>query len=270
MNYEIKSNKTISLGLKELLQYRDLLFMLVFRDFKIKYVQTFLGVLWTIIQPVLTLLIFTLIFGKFIKVDTGEVPYPIFALCGMWAWNYFSIVMGQSGSSIIGAQSLVTKIYFPRLIIPVSKSIFGLFDFGVTLLFLVGVMFYYSFVPSANIFFLPFFILLLVFFSSAVGIWLSALTIRFRDVQYMVPFIIQLGLYITPVVYPSTLIPPKYLFLYYCNPMAGIIEGFRWSILGNNHIDITTIGMTAIFIFFFFIGGVLYFRKIEDKIADII
>jgi lipopolysaccharide transport system permease protein len=270
MNYEINSEKKTTLGLKELLQYRELLMMLIYRDFKIKYVQTFLGIFWTVIQPVLTLLIFTLIFGKFIKVNTGGVPYPVFALSGMWAWNYFSYVMGQSGNSIIGAQSLVTKIYFPRLVIPLSKVLFGLFDFGITFIFLVFLMFYYGYMPTASIVYLPVFVIMLVVFAMAIGVWLSALTIRYRDVQYIVPFIIQLGLYVTPVVYPSTLIPAKYLFIYYCNPMAAIIEGFRWSILGQGNMEIKTTIYTGIFVVFLLLTGVFYFRKVEDKIADII
>ncbi|MFQ3598950.1 MAG: ABC transporter permease [Chloroherpetonaceae bacterium] len=268
MQTVIDANKKFSLNLGELVAYRELLFMLAYRDVKVRYAQTALGVLWALIQPLTTLLIFTLVFGRVVKVDTSGVPYTLFALSGMSLWGYFSTVMSQAGNSIIASQNMVKKIYFPRLIIPLSKSISAFIDFGITLLFLLGMMLYHQYIPSANALWIPFFILATVFSALGVGIWLSALSIRYRDLQYVLPFAVQLGLYASPVAYPSSLVPEQYLVFYYFNPMAGMIDGMRWAMFG------TPIS-SGIFISFavavlLFVSGFIYFRKIEGEIADIV
>lgn len=261
--------KTLSLNLKELYHYQDLFWTLAFRDLRVRYAQTFLGILWAIIQPLATLIIFTLIFGKAIEVDTGNVPYPLFALAGMSTWTYFAFVMNQSGNSIIAAQQMVKKIYFPRLIIPLSKAMVGFVDFGVTIAFIVILMLYYGIAPSGNIIYLPFFILMTIIAALAVGIWLSALTIRYRDFQHVVPFMVQFGLYATPIAYPAEIIPAKYQLLYHMNPMTGIVEGFRWSLLGGNPPHVYAYLSFGIVIFLF-VTGLFYFRKIERVMADIV
>jgi lipopolysaccharide transport system permease protein len=194
-------------SLREITHYNDLLFLLAYRDYKVRYAQTVLGFLWALIQPLLTLLIFVLVFNKAVKVDTGAVPYPVFALTGMLAWSYFAYVLTQAGQSIVNSQSLVTKVYFPRLIIPVSKSIVGFIDFIIAFLLLAVVMIAYGFMPLSHLIMLPVFILLLLLFSIGAGIWFSALTIRFRDLQYVIPFLVQIGLYLSPVGYPASEIP---------------------------------------------------------------
>jgi lipopolysaccharide transport system permease protein len=264
----IRADKKFSLNFRELLEYRELLLMLSYRDIKVRYAQTALGVLWALIQPLTTLLIFTLVFGRVVKVDTGGVPYPLFALSGMALWGYFSSLMSQAGGSIIGAQGIITKIYFPRLIIPISKSLAAFVDFGITLLFLFGMMIYNQFPPSLNAVWFPLFLLATVLAGLGVGIWLSALTIRFRDLSYVIPFAVQLGMYATPVAYPSSLVPEQYLGAYFINPMAGIIEAFRWSLFGSTLHPNTWISflVTAII----FISGLYYFRKVEGEIADIV
>ncbi len=267
------SDSALKLNLKELFRYKDLFLTLAYRDLRVRYAQTFLGLLWAFIQPATTLIIFSVIFGRFVKVDTGGVPYPVFAVIGVSLWTYFSFVLSQSGNSIIGAQDMVKKIYFPRLIIPVSKAVVGFVDFAVALIILVALFLYYGITPSSNAIFIPVFILLTIISSLAVGIWLSALTIRYRDFQYVVPFLVQFGLYVTPIAFPTSVVinnlPKWATILFYLNPMAGIVEGFRWCLLGGNlSLDYFWISVGIIFILF--ISGVYYFRKLERVMADII
>jgi lipopolysaccharide transport system permease protein len=261
--------RSIWLNGKELFAYRDLFLVLAYRDLRVRYAQTFLGVLWAVIQPLCTLLIFTLVFGRAMQVDTAGVPYPVFAMCGMSAWTYFAFVMNQAGNSIIGAQGMIQKIYFPRLIIPLSKAVVGFVDFAISFLFVLGLALWFGVSLSAHIVFLPAFILLMVITALGVGIWLSALTIRYRDFQHIVPFLVQIGLYATPIAYPSTLIPERFQLLVHLNPMAGIVEGFRWSLLGGeapHPYAYFSFGLSLLL----FLTGLLYFRKIERVMADIV
>ncbi|MCK5471197.1 MAG: ABC transporter permease, partial [Cyclobacteriaceae bacterium] len=225
--------KGFGINIKELIEYRDLFYILAYRDLRVRYAQTFLGFLWAILQPVATLIILFFVFGKALKVDTGDIPYPVFALAGLSMWTYFSFVLNQSGQSVIGAQEMIKKIFFPRLVIPLSKAVVGFVDFGITLIFLIVMMIVYGITPSANVFFAPIFILLNILAALSVGIWLSALTIRYRDFQHVIPFMVQFGLYATPVAYPATFVPEKYQFIYNLNPMAGVISGFRWCLFGG-------------------------------------
>ncbi|MFT6442124.1 MAG: lipopolysaccharide transport system permease protein [Salibacteraceae bacterium] len=265
----ITSESSRKLNLKELIHYKDLFLVLAYRDLKVRYAQTFLGLLWAILQPLATLLIFTLIFGRAIKVDTGEIPYPVYALAGMSAWSYFAFVMGQSGSSIIGAGDMVKKIYFPRLIIPLSKSLVAFVDFGVTLCLLIVLMIYNGVSVSANLVFLPIFVLLNIVAALGVGIWLSALSIRYRDFQHVVPFMVQFGLYATPIAYPATLVPEKYQLLYHLNPMTGIVSGFRWCFFGDQPFDPLT-SCSFLVIILLFLSGIWYFKRMERTMADLV
>ena len=270
----IDANKSFwHLGLKELFEYKDLFYTLAYRDFRVRYAQTFLGFAWAFIQPVLTLGVFALLFQRGLQVDTGGPPYLLFAACGFAGWVYFSNVMGQASSSIIGAQGMVQKIYFPRLIIPLSKAVVGLIDFGISLLIILILMIIYRFPPSHNIVFLPFFILAAIISSLGVGIWLSALTIRYRDFQHIVPFLVRFGMFFTPVAYPAEIIVrriPHWLsIVYYLNPIAGIIEGFRWSILGGDPPGMLAY-LSFIMVILLFGSSVFYFKKVEKVIADIV
>lgn len=270
----IQSSKRFpKLDLKELFQYKDLFLLLAFRDYRVRYAQTFLGFLWAFIQPFATLLIFTIVFSKAAEVDTGDIPYPLFAICGMAGWTFFAFVLSNSGNSIVGAQQMIQKIYFPKLIIPMAKAIVGFVDFGIAFIFIIIICIYYQFIPSSNIIFLPIYIIMTVFAALTVGIWLSALTIRFRDFQHVVPFLVQFGLYATPIGYPAELITnslPKWVsFIYFLNPMAGVVEGFRWSILGGNlpnEYSYISFSVTIIL----FILGLFYFKKVEEIMADIV
>jgi len=254
---------------KELFAYRDLFLIMAYRDLRIRYAQTFLGLLWAVIQPLCSLFIFTLVFGQAMQVDTEGIKYPVFAACGMSAWTYFAFVMNQAGNSIIGAQGMIQKIYFPRLIIPLSKALVGFVDFAIGLLFVVVLALWYGVSPSPNLVFLPFFILMTVISALSVGIWLSALTIRYRDFQHIVPFMVQIGLYATPIAYPASLVDEKYQFLLHLNPMAGVVEGFRWSILGTqapHPYAWLSFGLAVLLL----LTGLVYFRKVERVMADIV
>lgn len=267
------SKRGLSLGLGELIRYKDLFLILAYRDFRVRYAQTFLGFAWAFLQPAATLTIFTLVFGKAAKIDTGGIPYPVFAIVGMSAWSYFSFVMSQAGNSILGAQGMIKKIYFPRLVIPLGKAFVGLIDFGIVFLFLLGIMWYYGYPISANIVFLPLFFLANIISSLAVGIWLSTLTIRYRDFKHLIPFAVQFGLYITPIAYPAELligrIPEWAAIIYYLNPVAGIVEGFRYCILGTPFTNwYAAISLSVMLVIF--VSGLYYFKKMEKVMADIV
>jgi len=261
------------LDLAELLRYRDLLLVLAYRDYRVRYAQTLVGLAWAFVQPTVTLLIFSIVFGRAVGIDTGAVPYPLFAVCGMAAWSYFAYVVSQSGTSIIGAQEMIKKIYFPRLVIPLSKAVVGLIDFGITALLILALMLYYGVAPSLHVAFLPLFAGAGVVAALAVGVWTSALTIRYRDFQHVVPFVVQVGLYATPVVYPAALVtdavPGWAGVVYYLNPMAGIVEGFRWAVLGTNppnSLSTLSLGITLILL----LGGLFYFKSVERTMADLV
>ena len=267
------SQKSYSLGLRELVEFRDLFLILAYRDIRVRYAQTLLGLAWAAVQPLATVLVFTIIFGVVARVDTGGTPYVLFAMSGLVPWSYFSFVVFQSGTSIISAQEMVKKVYFPRLVIPLSKAIVGFVDFAVSFLFLIVLMLYYQYDLTSRILFLPLFILLTVFSSLAVGIWLSALTIRYRDFQHVVPFMVQIGLYVTPVGYRSAdvlaRLPEWAGVLYFLNPMAGVVEGFRWSLLGGlppSPLAFVSFLVVAVL----FVSGLYYFRTVERTMADLV
>lgn len=255
---------------REIYRYKDLFVTLTWRDFKVRYAQTTIGLLWALIQPVVTLLILGLVFGKFVGVKT-DIPYLLFAMTGMTIWTYFSFVMTNAGSSIIASQGMVKKIYFPRLIIPLSKAAVGLIDLAISLVIMVILMIYYGIAPSANAWLAPLFILMGMIAALAVGIWLSALTVRFRDFQHIVPFMVQIGLYVTPIAYPADFamkqLPSWAATIYYLNPMAGVIQGFRWSVFGGEAPG-SMMYVSFAMILFIFVTGLLYFRKVEDEMAD--
>ena len=266
----IDNNRKQFFSFIEILQYKDLLYTLAWREFRIRYAQTFLGFLWVLIQPLATLAIFFVIFGKAIKVDTGDIPYPVFALTGITAWSFFSFVVATSGRSLITESAMIKKIYFPRLIIPLSKAFVGLIDFFVGFVLLILSMIYFHVTPSSNLIWLPVFVFFLFLISLGAGIWISALSIRFRDVQHIIPFLIQIGLYATPIAYSVNIIPEKYHLIYYLvNPLTPVIEGFRWCITGGSlNINYVIISFTIITLFV--LTSLLYFRKVEQTMADIL
>lgn len=257
---------------REIFAYKDLFLTLTWRDFKVRYAQTVIGILWAFLQPVVTLIILSLVFSRFIGIET-PVPYFLYATTGMALWAYFSFVMTNAGSSIIANQGMIKKIYFPRLIIPLSKAAVGLIDLGIALLLMVILMVYYGIGVSATALFAPLFILMAMLAALSVGIWLSALSIRYRDFQVIVPFAVQIGLYLTPVAYPAEFamkhLPKWAATLYYLNPMAGIIQGFRWSLFGGEVPD-NTMYLSFGMVFVLLVTGLMYFRRIEDEMADLV
>lgn len=260
-------------SLSELKRYKDLFLTLAWRDFRVRYAQTTIGFLWAFIQPIVTLIILSIVFTKFAKVDTGNIPHSIFTACGLITWTYFAFVMTNSGKSIIESQNMIKKIYFPRLIIPLSKALVGLIDMGVAVIILVALMIYHGVAPASTAWFSPLFILVGMIAALGVGIWLSALTIRFRDFQHIIPFLVQLGLFISPVAFPAEKVlekaPEWAVSLYYLNPMAGVVQGFRWSLFGGKAPDsmmFISFGM----ILLLFVTSLMYFKRVEDEIADFV
>ncbi|MEZ4722852.1 MAG: ABC transporter permease [Flavobacteriales bacterium] len=270
---EIISNRSSLFTFSDIGRYRELLWMLAWRDFRIRYAQTAIGLVWAFIQPVLTITILYVIFGRFAQVDTGGVPHIVYTASGLLGWTYFAYVMQNSGNSIITAQAMVKKIYFPRIIVPLSKALVGLIDLGVNAIVLALLMVVFDVPISVNFYVLPVFILMALMAALGIGIWLSALTIRFRDFQYVVPFMVQLGLYITPTAYPAEFaiskLPQWASFIYFMNPMAGVVEGIRWSILDTQAPSgLSYVSFIAVPVLF--ITSLFYFQKIDGKIADLV
>ena len=253
---------------KDLWRYRELFYILSWRDIKVRYKQTVLGAAWSIIRPLLTTIIFTIVFSKIAKLDNpGNAPYALMVFAGMLPWQFFSNALSESSNSLIGNANLITKVYFPRLIIPASSVITSLVDFAISFLILIVMMFWYQYIPSWHIFFLPVFIILAFLCAFGVGLYLTAVNVKYRDFRYIIPFIIQFGLYITPVGFSSSVIGEKWKSLYALNPMVGIIDGFRWCILGDP-MNWNSFIFSVIVILVFLIIGVTYFRKMEKSFAD--
>ena len=258
------------LELAHLWEFHELLFFLVWRDVKVRYKQTALGVAWAILQPLLATLIFSIFFGRLAKIPSGGVPYPVFAYVAMVPWLYFANALTESSNSLVANQNMIKKVYFPRVIIPLGSVLAGLVDFCFAFVVLIAMMFYYGIRPSATIFLFPVFLLLAVLTALAAGLWLSALNVQFRDVKYTIPFLTQFWLYATPVVYPSSIVPARWRMWYGLNPMAGVVEGFRYTILGKAGKPTPMILVSAAAVLIMLVGGVLYFRKMESTFADIV
>ena len=258
------------INLKELWEYRELLYFLVWRDIKVRYKQTVLGAAWAILQPVLTMIVFSIFFGQLAKLPSDGIPYPIFTYTALLPWQLFAYSVTQSAESLVANQQLITKVYFPRLVIPLAAIMSGTVDFVLSLLVLLGLMFYYGITPTAAIITLPFFIILTLATTLGVGLWLSVLNVRYRDVRYTIPFLVQIWFFITPVVYSSTLVPAKWRVLYGLNPMAGVVEGFRWALLGKTNISLPIITASGIIVVVLVVGGLYYFRRMEKSFADIV
>lgn len=267
----IKPHKGWShINFKELWEYRELFWFLALRDILIRYKQAAIGVVWAVIQPILTMVIFSVIFGSLAKLPSDGAPYPLMVFAALLPWQFFANSMSASSQSVVGKAGILTKIYFPRLIIPTSAVISGTIDFFVSFAILLGMMFWFKVIPTLNILYLPLFLLLAFITALGIGFWLSALNVEFRDVFYAVPFLIQLGQYLSPVAYTASIIPAKWRFLYSLNPMVGVINGFRWSILGTAPPDWRALLISSCGILFLFMSGLFYFKKMEKTFADII
>jgi len=264
------SHGWVSLNLQDLWEYWELLYFLVWRDVKVRYKQTVLGAAWAILQPFLTMVVFSVFFGRLAKVPSDGIPYPVFAYAALLPWQLFAHALTESGNSLVANQQLITKVYFPRLVIPISAVLAGLVDFAVAFVVLLGMMFYYGIVPTAATLTLPLFLLLAIVTALAVGLWLSALNVQYRDVRYTIPFLTQFWLFATPIAYSSSLVPEQWRALYGLNPMAGVVEGFRWALFGKTGGVGPMIIVSALMVGVLLLGGLVYFRRMEKTFADVV
>jgi len=260
----------VSLKLKELWEYRELLYFLTWRDIKVRYKQTVLGVLWAIIQPFFTMVVFSLFFGKLAKIPSDGIPYPIFSYAALVPWTFFANGLSQASNSLVDSSNLIKKIYFPRLALPIATVLSGVIDFILAFIMLIGMMLYFRIIPTINVFWLPFFLLLALATSLGVSLWLSAMNVQFRDVRYIIPFLTQLWLFATPIAYPSSLLSEPWRTLYGINPMVGVVEGFRWALLGTEITPGPIIVVSSLVALTLMLSGAFYFRRLEKTFADVV
>lgn len=265
-----RSRGWFSLNLRELLAYRELVYFLIWRDIKVRYKQTALGVVWAVLQPFMTMVIFTLVFKKIANMPSENLPYPIFAYTALLPWNLFAGALNRTTMSVVGQSNLISKVYFPRLIVPLSATISGVVDFMIAFVILIGMMIWYGIAPTWGVLSLPLFMFLALTAAFSVGLWLSALNVKYRDVGHTIPFLVQLWLFVSPVAYSVTMIPEKWQLLYSLNPMAGVIEAFRWALLGKQHPDFSVIAISTVMVFVLLCGGLVYFKRMERTFADIV
>jgi lipopolysaccharide transport system permease protein len=267
----IEAGRTESQYWQDLWRYRELFYFLAWRDILVRYKQTAIGIAWALIRPFLTMVVFTVVFGKLAKLDDGSVPYPILVFSALLPWQFFSNSLSECSNSLIANSNLLSKVYFPRLIVPTSAIVVSFVDFLISGMILLGLMAWFNFVPSWRILTLPVFILIACAASMGAGLWLAALNVKYRDFRFVVPFIVQFGLYISPVGFSSSIVPEQWRLIYALNPMVGVIDGFRWAILGGNY-SLHPLGFTLslLIVFLLLISGVWYFRKTERFFADII
>lgn len=263
------SSGWVALKLNELWDYRELLYFLIWRDVKVRYKQTVLGAGWAIIQPFFTMVVFSLFFGKLAKMPSDGIPYPIFSYAALVPWTFFTNGLNKASNSLVSNAGLIKKIYFPRLCIPIASVLSGVFDFLLSFLVLIAMMFYYSLTPTMNIVWLPLLLLLSLGASLGVSLWLSAMNVQFRDVRYILPFIVQFWMFATPIVYPSSLLPEPWRTIYGINPMVGVVEGFRWALLGTNTAPGPVIIVSSFVTLLLLVSGAFYFRRMEKTFADV-
>jgi len=255
----------------DLWRYRELFYFLAWRDLLVRYKQTVVGVAWSLIRPLLTMLILTLVFGKFGKMPSGGVPYPLLVFSGMLPWQFFSIALSESGNSLVANSNLISKVYFPRLVVPASSVITSFVDFLISALFMLGLLIWYGFVPSRNVVFLPLFVILALGTSFGAGLWIAALMVQYRDFRIIVPFVVQFGLYLSPVGFSSGIVPENFRLAYSLNPMVGVIDGFRWSLLGGEHqLFLSGVALSVVTVVLLVLTGIWYFRRTERTFADVI
>lgn len=269
--YVLRSSKGwTALNLAELWQYRELIFFLTWRDIKVRYKQTAFGIAWAVIQPVFTMVVFSVFFGRLAGIPSDGLPYPVFAYCALLPWQLFAYSLTESSNSLVANRQLLTKVYFPRLVIPVSAVLASLVDFVIAFGVLIGMMGYYHIIPTQAVWMLPVFVLMAVAAALAVGLWLSALNVQYRDVRYTIPFLTQVWLFATPIAYPSSLVPDAWRLLYGINPMAGVVEGFRWALLGTGKAPGGMFLVSAVMVVALLVSGLYYFRQMERTFADMV
>lgn len=260
----------LSLDLSELWDYRELIYFFVWRDIKVRYKQTVLGASWAIIQPFFTMVVFSIFFGRLANIPSDDVPYPLFSYAALVPWTFFANGLTQASTSLVGSANLIKKVYFPRLAVPIATVLAGLVDFTLSFVVLLGMQMFYGILPTTNILWLPLFLLLACITSLGVGIWLSAMNVQFRDVRYAVPFLVQFWLFATPIAYPSSLLEEPWRTVYGLNPMVGVVEGFRWALLGTDTAPGSVIAVSTLISLIILITGIMYFRRMEETFADVV
>jgi lipopolysaccharide transport system permease protein len=260
----------LNIDVGTLWQYRELLYFLVWRDVKVRYKQTIIGMAWVVLQPVLTMIVFTLVFGRFAKIPSDGIPYPVFIFAALLPWNLFASSIGRGGDSVVQHANLISKVYFPRLVLPIAGVISPVIDFCVAFVVLIAMMAGYGIAPGAGVLALPLFVLLAMLTALAVSLWTSALNVRYRDVGHAIPFVIQFWMFASPVAYPVSIVPERWRLLYSLNPMAGVIEGFRWALLGKENFDGQVAAVSACAVVMLLVPAAIYFRKTERTFADVI
>jgi lipopolysaccharide transport system permease protein len=263
-------NTWLALDLAELWAYRELLYFFVWRDIKVRYKQTVIGAAWAILQPVLTMLVFSLFFGKLAKIPSQGLPYPIFYYSALLPWMYFATAMQGATNIVVDNQRVITKIYFPRVVLPIASVLSGLLDFSISFGVFLIMMAYYRIAPMASVIWLPAFLLLAVLTALGVGLWLSALNALYRDVRYVVPFLVQFWMFASPVAYPSSLVPERWRWLYGLNPMAGVIEGFRWALTGHGQPPGILLAASSVAVLLLVFSGLIYYHAVEGTMADVV
>jgi lipopolysaccharide transport system permease protein len=264
------SHGWISLKLHELWEYRELLYFLAWRDIKIRYKQTVLGAAWAIIQPFFTMVVFSIFFGRLAQIPSDGVPYPIFSFAALVPWTFFANSLNQSSNSLVSSAQLIQKVYFPRLAVPIATVFSGVVDFALAFIVLLGMMLYYGILPTVNALWIPTFFLLALITSLGVGLWLSAMNVRFRDIRYTVPFLTQFWMFSTPIAYPSSLLSEPWRTIYGLNPMVGVVEGFRWGLLGTTTAPGLIIVVSSLMALAILVSGAFYFRRVEKTFADVV
>lgn len=267
----IRRRKGIApLQLKELWKYRELLYFLTKRDIQVRYRQTILGGVWAVLQPFLTMIVFSVLFGRLAKMPSDGAPYPVFVYSGLLAWTYFANTITTAGNSLVGSANLIKKVYFPRIVIPAGSALAGLVDFAIAFAILLAMMVYYRVYPGFSMLLIPLLLLLLFGFAVGVGLWLSALNVAYRDIRHAIPFLIQIWLFLSPVIYPSSLVGSKWKFLLALNPVSGIIEAMRWCILSKPGMDWTSLAVSVVTTAVILVTGLFYFRSMEQRFADVV
>ena len=264
------SQGLLSLELGDLWRYRELFYFLAWRDIKVRYKQTVLGATWAVLQPLLTMGLFSLLFGYFLNLPSGGVPYPIFVFTGLLPWQLFAFALTQSSESLIADRNLITKVYFPRLVVPLSSVAAGLMDFAISFVILIGMLLLFRIPLSWRILTLPAFVLLALLCAMGVGLWFSALNVQYRDVRYALPFLTQFWFFATPIAYSIEIVPENWRWIYSLNPMTGVVEGFRWALLGTDYTVGLLVLISSVIVLSIFLGGLAYFKRMEDKFADVI
>ena len=256
--------------LRELWEFRELLFFFAWRDIKVRYKQTVMGASWAIIQPFFTMVIFSLFFGRLAKIPSDGVPYPVFSYAALVPWTFFANALTQASNSLVFSANMIKKIYFPRLALPIATVLAGVIDFALAFIVLLGIMLYYGLAPTINVVWLPFFLLLALVTSLGVSLWLSAMNVQFRDVRYTVPFLTQAWLFVTPIAYPSSMLSEPWRTIYGLNPMAGVVEGFRWALLGSGTTPGPMLIVSVVVAVTLLVSGAFYFRRMEQSFADVL